>query len=229
MKIDLNYSEHHRIIIKFAKEVWGNSDKRAMDYVRSIDHYIHKFFLQYLNRDIGSLYDKSIEELQEHYDEMENNEKIRNIEIFKRGSIYRRAIECYIGARKLFMVESMALSKEQKKAIIRDCKAVEGNTKTSTSIKYERNAKNRIRCIEHYGLKCYVCGFDFEKEYGKVGKNFIEVHHIIPLSKYKEEHEVNPIRDLRPVCSNCHSMLHRTKDCLDIEKFKREYKKLHKI
>ena len=32
-----------------------------------------------------------------------------------------------------------------------------------------------------------------------------------------ENHIVDPIKDLIPVCSNCHSMLHRTKPALAIE------------
>lgn len=54
-----------------------------------------------------------------------------------------------------------------------------------------------------------ICGFDFEAQYGDVGKDFIEVHHIVPISSTKGEHDVDPINDLIPVCSNYHSILHR--------------------
>lgn len=75
---------------------------------------------------------------------------------------------------------------------------------------YERNPRARKACIDYYGTyKCQICDFDFEKEYGELGKNFIHVHHIKPLSKIKSGYEVNPINDLIPVCPNCHSMLHR--------------------
>lgn len=49
---------------------------------------------------------------------------------------------------------------------------------------------------------------NFEKFYGKLGKHFIHVHHIIPLKDINEEYIVNPIKDLIPVCPNCHAMLH---------------------
>ena len=42
-----------------------------------------------------------------------------------------------------------------------------------------------------------------------MGKDFIHVHHIIPLNEIKEEYTVDPIKDLVPVCPNCHAMLHR--------------------
>jgi 5-methylcytosine-specific restriction protein A len=52
---------------------------------------------------------------------------------------------------------------------------------------------------------------NFEKFYGVVGKGFIEVHHLIPLSDIKKEYELDPIKDLRPVCPNCHAMIHMRK------------------
>lgn len=74
---------------------------------------------------------------------------------------------------------------------------------------HERDHGARLKCIEHYGCKCAICGFDFEAQYGDVGKDFIEVHHIVPISSTKGEHDVDPINDLIPVCSNCHSIIHR--------------------
>jgi 5-methylcytosine-specific restriction enzyme A len=38
---------------------------------------------------------------------------------------------------------------------------------------------------------------------------FIHVHHLTPLSSLGTDYEVDPIRDLRPVCPNCHAVLHR--------------------
>lgn len=74
---------------------------------------------------------------------------------------------------------------------------------------YERNPTARALCIEHYGTRCSVCGFDFESAYGPRGKGYIHVHHIVPLSRIKEDYQIDPIEDLRPVCPNCHAMIHR--------------------
>ena len=50
---------------------------------------------------------------------------------------------------------------------------------------------------------------NFEEKYGAIGKDFIHVHHKIPLSEINEEYIVDPVNDLIPVCPNCHAMLHR--------------------
>lgn len=87
----------------------------------------------------------------------------------------------------------------------------EGKKKVYYTTKYERNLKNRDAAIRIHGTKCMICGFDFEKMYGELGKGYIEVHHIKPLSELDEEVVVNPETDLMCVCSNCHRMLHRFK------------------
>ena len=102
----------------------------------------------------------------------------------------------------------------------------EGKTIKYYTTKYERNATNRKLAICAHGTKCMVCGFDFEKVYGELGKDFIEVHHVMPLSNINEEKDINPITDLVCVCANCHRMLHRHKDSiLTIEELKKIIKK----
>jgi predicted HNH restriction endonuclease len=65
-----------------------------------------------------------------------------------------------------------------------------------------------------------VCGFDFVAAYGELGDGFIHVHHVRPLSDIGEEYEVDPIKDLRPVCPNCHAMIHRVLRAMSIERLK---------
>jgi 5-methylcytosine-specific restriction enzyme A len=88
----------------------------------------------------------------------------------------------------------------------------DGAVKTYYGKRYERNPVNREKAIEIHGLNCVCCGFNFEEVYGERGKDFIEVHHINPLSTIKGEMNINPETDLVPVCSNCHRMIHRRKD-----------------
>jgi hypothetical protein len=85
----------------------------------------------------------------------------------------------------------------------------EGIKKTVLVNSYERNPIARKKCIERYGAQCIVCDFDFEKVYGDIGKGFIHVHHLTKLSDMGQGYEVNPVKDLRPVCPNCHAMLHQ--------------------
>ena len=87
---------------------------------------------------------------------------------------------------------------------------VEGRKYDVITTRYERNSINRILCLSKYGYSCQICGINFEKKYGKLGTQFIHVHHIIPVSQIGEGYVVNPEKDLIPVCPNCHAMLHRT-------------------
>lgn len=62
---------------------------------------------------------------------------------------------------------------------------------------------------------CCVCGFNFEKIYGEIGVGYIEVHHLKPLNEINEKYQVDPVKDLRPVCPNCHAMLHKANVSID--------------
>lgn len=96
----------------------------------------------------------------------------------------------------------------------------EGAVKQVMVNTYERDQKGRKACIEHHGAVCFVCQFDFGKVYGLHGQGFIEVHHIKPLHEIRQSYVMNPITDLVPLCSNCHSMVHRTKPGLTVEQLK---------
>lgn len=101
----------------------------------------------------------------------------------------------------------------------------EGATRQISVNCYERNPYARQRCIEHYGCRCAVCGFDFEQVYGELGGGFIHVHHVKPLSEIGQEYRIDPIADLRPVCPNCHAMIHHGSDMMSIEDLRRKIKK----
>ena len=88
--------------------------------------------------------------------------------------------------------------------------------------RYERDPFARRACLLHWGLSCHVCDFNFEQRYGKVGAGFIHVHHLTPISSYKESHKVNPIADMRPVCANCHAMLHQSNPPILPDELKRK-------
>ena len=85
---------------------------------------------------------------------------------------------------------------------------------------YERNPKAREACLKHYGYICFVCGFSFEKRYGAIGRDFIHVHHLKPLALSSGEYKIDPVADLRPVCPNCHAMLHKSDPPLEVEELR---------
>lgn len=101
---------------------------------------------------------------------------------------------------------------------------VEGATTTIAVNSHERNRQARSACIKQHGTTCSVCKFHFETTYGMIAKDFIHVHHIVPLSQISEEYEVDPIRDLIPVCPNCHAVIHLTQPPMSIEELRKHLK-----
>ncbi len=101
-----------------------------------------------------------------------------------------------------------------------DEKLYEGALITVKANKYERNQKARRECVAKKGYQCLVCGKDFEATYGEIGKNFIHVHHLTPISSIGKEYQLNVDTDLVPVCPNCHYMLHRKDPPYTIEELK---------
>jgi 5-methylcytosine-specific restriction protein A len=93
----------------------------------------------------------------------------------------------------------------------------EGTSKQILVNAYERNPAARRKCLEHFGYTCQACEFSFEEFYGSIAKEFIHVHHLIDLASIGHDYEVHPINDLRPVCPNCHAILHKTKPPMSIE------------
>jgi len=96
----------------------------------------------------------------------------------------------------------------------------EGAPGSITITKYERNPIARRACIKHYGDSCYVCGFSFGKTYGETAEGYIHVHHLREIASAKRQHKVDPVRDMRPVCPNCHAVIHQRKPPLSITEVK---------
>ena len=99
--------------------------------------------------------------------------------------------------------------------------------------KKERNPELRRKCIEYYKqiwhgrIRCICCGFDFGKAYGDIGEGYIEIHHVNPHHTFEGVHMVDPANDLIPLCSNCHSMIHRVEGqgkCMTLKELKDHYK-----
>lgn len=91
--------------------------------------------------------------------------------------------------------------------------------------RYERNRINRTLCLAIHGTSCTVCQMDFEKVYGEIGKRFIHVHHVVPVSTIGPGYIINPATDLVPVCPNCHAMLHRRVPPFTIDELRNRIKK----
>ncbi|HEX2822170.1 MAG TPA: hypothetical protein VHO07_18675 [Streptosporangiaceae bacterium] len=98
----------------------------------------------------------------------------------------------------------------------------EGTVTQVTVNKYERDPRARQACLNHFGYRCCVCDLDFEERYGELGRGFIHVHHLKELSTVGPDYQVDPLGDLRPVCPNCHAMLHKVSPAMSVEELRRK-------
>lgn len=94
----------------------------------------------------------------------------------------------------------------------------EGRITTRCIQTRERSSKLRMIAIEHFThnnmICCDCCGFNFPKVYGTTyGKDCIEIHHIKPIFQYQgekfEQVVTNALKNLLPVCPNCHRVIHK--------------------
>lgn len=97
----------------------------------------------------------------------------------------------------------------------------EGSQQRVIINKYERSPEARKECIQHYGATCFVCKFDFAKFYGDDFMGLIHVHHIEPLAAKRAAYKVDARNDLRPVCPNCHAIIHYGGKTRSIEQVKK--------
>ncbi len=84
----------------------------------------------------------------------------------------------------------------------------EGALRQVTVNRYERDGRARKLCVEHYGDSCSVCEIRMRDVYGEVAERLIHVHHLTALAAVGRTHEIDPTDDLRPVCPNCHAVIH---------------------
>jgi len=103
---------------------------------------------------------------------------------------------------------------------ITDNRFIEGKHRKITVNSYERNPFARRECLGYHGFSCKICGFHFEKFYGEIGKRYVQVHHLIHFSEITEEYVIDPIKDMIPVCANCHAMIHRKNPILSPDELK---------
>ena len=96
--------------------------------------------------------------------------------------------------------------------------ALEGTWQLKLHHRRERSRKLIEQKKEHFKrahgrLRCEVCQLSFEEVYPSfLGTDFIEVHHIVPLTATSGVIRTT-LADLMLVCANCHRMIHRSMDC----------------
>ncbi len=177
-------------------------------FTRTNNVYSTEYYLKKMFEDGGrELLLNGLSALRQHIDYYEG---VGNSKVIKRKEIYDRFVEVAdVSVEEIFPDE-----------VVEDESFLEGKTRSVKINVYERNPIARQQCIDHYECKCFICEFDFEKVYGELGKFFIHVHHLIEISSIGSEYSINPITDLRPVCPNCHTMIHKRKPAYSIDEVK---------
>lgn len=92
--------------------------------------------------------------------------------------------------------------------------------------RYERAPRARESCIERYGTACAACGRTLAEQYGGEVEGLIHVHHLTPVSSLVGGSATNPVRDLRPVCPNCHAVIHSIRPPRSIDEVKAMVRKV---
>ncbi|MHA1540660.1 MAG: HNH endonuclease [Alphaproteobacteria bacterium] len=92
---------------------------------------------------------------------------------------------------------------------------------------YERHIPsefvNKVKKDRKYICEC--CEFDFEKKYGKIGKEFIELHHLKPFGEMEDNEERKlEEKDFSILCSNCHRMIHKLETVSNLKELKNKIK-----
>jgi len=120
------------------------------------------------------------------------------------------------------LFEKISLEKDVPISDAKEDEWVEDLTKYRIHRVTERNQSLSKRVKQLQGYACKACNFNFEARYGKIGKEFIEAHHTVPISSLnKAKIQLHPMQDFTVLCSNCHRMIHRIKPTPSLEEFKK--------
>lgn len=98
----------------------------------------------------------------------------------------------------------------------------EGEWQQVIVTQYERSRSNRKACLDHYGPACQACGMSFGDVYGELGTDFIHVHHEVPLHTLGGPQNVDPVKDMKPLCPNCHAIVHRADPPIPVKKLREQ-------
>lgn len=189
----------------------GRTLKRAMN------DFTWDYFLQHIREDFGpEAFDTALQAVEQHVDYYESLGRGKRPSLHALLARYGRQISEKSGHPIVVATNTIYPDDIDDPASV----LIEGALQRVTVNRYERDPVARQKCIEHYGVVCVVCGFDFEKRYGGIGAGFIHVHHLVDIATIGGRYQVDPVRDLRPVCPNCHAMLHRERPAMSIEHLK---------
>lgn len=177
-------------------------------FTRTSNVYCTEYFLEKMYQKYGvEGLEKALSSLSYH---LEYYEQKSNTKVVKKWNVYNN----YLQKLKIESIMVFPNEIEEKDVFL------EGKSKKVLVNLFERCPVARKKCVDHYGYKCAVCVFDFRAKYGEIGNNFIHVHHIVDIALIDKEYVIDPLKDLIPVCPNCHAMLHKRKPAYSIDELK---------
>jgi len=136
------------------------------------------------------------------------------------GNDLKELLKLYLLLATKDLVSTSASSEEDDEADL--------NTEDLTNLRehkrIERNRKLAEKAKKVHGYNCQACGFDFERKYGEIGREFIEAHHLTPLHSLKgQKITLDPQKDFSVLCANCHRMIHKSEFVNRVEDFRAKY------
>ena len=198
----------------------GRKDTKFTQKVRNLmgSHYQANGMAQYTTKDaMGcfSLTEQGVKVVEDNIGFLEY--------LFESGFKYEESKEF---ASKVYAVQG----KKRKLYVYSENDVVlEGKANIKTSKTKERSKMLREAAVKYYTvddrIKCCACGFDFTEKYGEHGAGYIQIHHEKPIYQYSDEgfstYIKEAILNTKPLCANCHCMIHRNKThMLEIEELK---------
>lgn len=130
-----------------------------------------------------------------------------------------------VAFRSIVTILSLPLSLIEESLVWEDEHAdsrYEGAVIVKESRAYERSRFNRAVCLSQYGFQCRGCGQDMDEKYGPLSIEVIDVHHIVPVSQMGGPKKLDPLRDLVPLCPNCHRVVHSEKQPLSVSELRKK-------
>lgn len=91
--------------------------------------------------------------------------------------------------------------------------------------RYERDLKAKKACIKQHGRQCKGCKINFKNFYGNDIPEIIHIHHVRPLSRYANKKMTDVVKDLIPLCPNCHAVVHSTKKLMSLNDLQKRVKR----
>lgn len=197
--------------MSLARQMWNASEEEREAMARFLETELAEFVRLHFDDGLESVWDCTKASQWEEW-----RAKIATVPAAKSendasDSRFSKAMKLFAGfLGSKYYRDTLPKPKKEKMKTVEPPKPtfVEGAVVQQTMDKRERDPQVRKACIEKYGCRCVVCGFDFKAIYGEVGEGYIEVHHLQPISQTEGEHQIE-VDDLRPLCANCHAIAHR--------------------